>query len=166
MIRWRGCAVGAHRTLCGTFRSLAQFCCQRVQEDDAMATYLDERGNRVASEDTKRVVEETPVQARQGFLGRPVLMVLIGGLFLAMIAWGIAEIYGEAVDNDPATDVNQSTPAEPNTVVTPTDQRVINNTPPAGEQMHTAPTDRDPTAESSTGGDSQSVAPTGTEKTQ
>lgn len=30
---------------------------------------------------------ETPVEARQGFLGRPVLMVLIGGLALAMLAW-------------------------------------------------------------------------------
>ncbi|WP_332691206.1 hypothetical protein [Bosea sp. (in: a-proteobacteria)] len=30
---------------------------------------------------------ETPVEARQGFLGKPVLMVLIGGLALAIIAW-------------------------------------------------------------------------------
>lgn len=30
---------------------------------------------------------ETPVEARQGFLGRPVLGVLIGGLVLAVIAW-------------------------------------------------------------------------------
>lgn len=30
---------------------------------------------------------ETPVEARQGFLGRPVLMVLIGGLVLVAIAW-------------------------------------------------------------------------------
>ncbi|MCO5091951.1 hypothetical protein [Bosea sp. (in: a-proteobacteria)] len=30
---------------------------------------------------------ETPVEARQGFLGLPVLMVLIGGLVLAAIAW-------------------------------------------------------------------------------
>lgn len=131
-----------------------------------MATYKDERGNRVASEDTNRVVVETPVEARQGFLGRPVLWVLIGGLFLAMIAWGIAEMFGEAVDNDAASDVNQTTTTEPKAVVTPTDQKVIDNTPPAGEKMQTAPTDRDPTAESGTGGDSQSVTPSGTEKTQ
>jgi|GEM_PF-6123038 len=30
---------------------------------------------------------ETPVEARQGFLGMPVLAVLIGGLMLAGIAW-------------------------------------------------------------------------------
>jgi len=35
---------------------------------------------------------ETPVEARQGFLGRPVLMVLIGGLVLAMIAWLAVEM--------------------------------------------------------------------------
>lgn len=30
---------------------------------------------------------ETPVEARQGFLGRQVLMVLIGGLAFAILAW-------------------------------------------------------------------------------
>ncbi|TCR68237.1 hypothetical protein EV560_10264 [Bosea sp. BK604] len=30
---------------------------------------------------------ETPVEGRQGFLGRPVLAVLIGGLILVGIAW-------------------------------------------------------------------------------
>ncbi len=129
-----------------------------------MATYTDERGNRVASEDTNKIVVETSVEARQGLLGRPVLMVLIGGLVLAMIAWGISEMYGEAVDNDAATDVNQTSTSTPNAIVTPTDQKVIDNAPPAGEKMQTAPTDRDPTAESGTGGDTQSVAPAGTEK--
>lgn len=129
-----------------------------------MATYTDERGNRVASEDTNKIVVETSVEARQGLLGRPVLMVLIGGLVLAMIAWGISEMYGEAVDNDAATDVNQTSTSTPNAVVTPTDQKVIDNAPPAGEKMQTAPTDRDPTAESGTGGDTQSVVPAGTEK--
>lgn len=30
---------------------------------------------------------ETPVEARQGFLGRPVLLVLAGGLALVGVAW-------------------------------------------------------------------------------
>lgn len=30
---------------------------------------------------------ETPVEARQGFLGKPVLMVLCGGLLLTVVAW-------------------------------------------------------------------------------
>ncbi|MGO4175186.1 hypothetical protein [Bosea sp. TAF32] len=35
---------------------------------------------------------ETPVEARQGFLGRPVLVVLIAGLALAVIAWIAVEL--------------------------------------------------------------------------
>ena len=30
---------------------------------------------------------ETPVEGRQGFLGRPVLAVLVGGLLLVGVAW-------------------------------------------------------------------------------
>lgn len=131
-----------------------------------MSTYKDERGDRVSSVETQKVVETTPVQARQGLLGRPVLMVLIGSLVLAVIAWAIAGLYGEAVDNDAATGSNQATTTDTKARVTPTEQKVIDNTPPAGEGQQTAPTDRDPTAESGTGGDSQSVAPTGTEKAQ
>lgn len=127
---------------------------------------IDERGNRVASEETDKVVEATPVQARQGFLGRPVLMVLIGGLILAAIAWAIAEFYGEAVDNDATTETKQTISQDSNAIVTPTDQKVIDNKPAAGESLQPAPTDRDPTAESGTGGDSQSITPTGTEKTK
>ncbi len=91
-------------------------------------------------------------------------MVLIGGLVLAVCAWGIAGRFGEAIDNDAETTNQQA--IDTKAVVTPKDQNVIDNTPPAGEKMQTAPTDRDPTAESGTGGISQSVAPTGTEKTQ
>lgn len=130
-----------------------------------MSTYKDERGDTVSSSETQKVIEATPVQARQGLLGRPVLMVLIGGLVFAAIAWAIAGMYGEAVDNDAATETKQTT-TDTKAVVTPTDQKVIDNTPPAEETMQTAPTDRDPTAESGTGGDSQPVAPVETEKIQ
>ncbi|MCU4180690.1 hypothetical protein [Bosea sp. BH3] len=34
---------------------------------------------------------ETPVEARQGFLDRPVLMVLIGGLVLVTMAWIVVD---------------------------------------------------------------------------
>ncbi|PTM40952.1 hypothetical protein [Bosea sp. 124] len=30
---------------------------------------------------------ETPIEGRQGFLGRPVLAVLVGGLLLVGVAW-------------------------------------------------------------------------------
>ena len=129
-----------------------------------MAIYKDERGDTVSTAETEKVVEATAVQSRQGLLGRPVLMVLIGGLVLAAVAWAVAGQYGEAIDNDAATTKQQTTDTK--AVVTPTDQTVIDNKPPAGEKMQPAPTDRDTTAESGTGGDSQTVMPAGTEKTQ
>ena len=129
-----------------------------------MAIYKDERGDTVSTAETEKVVEATAVQSRQGLLGRPVLMVLIGGLVLAAVAWAVAGQYGEAIDNDAATTKQQTTDTK--AVVTPTDQTVIDNKPPAGEKMQPAPTDRDPTAKSGTGGDSQTVMPAGTEKTQ
>ena len=36
---------------------------------------------------------ETPVEARQGFLDRPVLVVLVVGLALAMVGWVVAEMW-------------------------------------------------------------------------
>lgn len=36
---------------------------------------------------------ETPVEARQGFLGAPVLMVLVGGLALAIVAWIVMDLF-------------------------------------------------------------------------
>ncbi|CAH1687704.1 hypothetical protein [Chelatococcus asaccharovorans] len=36
---------------------------------------------------------ETPVEARQGFLDRPVLVVLVVGLALAMLAWVAVELF-------------------------------------------------------------------------
>lgn len=130
-----------------------------------MTTYQDERGDTVSRAETQKVVETTPVRARQGLLGRPVLIVLIGGLVLAAVAWAVVGRYGEAIDNDAATQTKQSTTAGGSPAAAPADQQVIDNTPPAGEQMQPAPADRDPTAESATGGDSQSVTPSGTEKT-
>jgi hypothetical protein len=63
-------------------------------------------------------------------------------------------MYGKAVDNDAATEIDQTTTSTPNAVVTPTDKKVIDNSQPAGKQMQTATTDGDPTSESGTGGDS------------
>ncbi|OJF94436.1 hypothetical protein [Pararhizobium antarcticum] len=124
-----------------------------------MATYTDERGDTVRTEETNRKVEATAVEARQGRLGRPVLYVLVGGLFLAMIAWGAAEFFGEAVDNDAATEVTQPTTGT-STPATPDNQPVVDNTQPAGESQQTAPVDRDPTPETGTGG--QGAAPSAT----
>ncbi|WP_189347266.1 MULTISPECIES: hypothetical protein [unclassified Mesorhizobium] len=43
---------------------------------------------------TKIIPEE---KARQGRWGVNVLKILVAGLLLAFVAWGIAEIYGEVI---------------------------------------------------------------------
>jgi hypothetical protein len=48
-------------------------------------------------------------KARQGRWGWHGLRILIAALLLAFIAWGIAEIYGEKIDN--SAPANQSAPA-------------------------------------------------------
>ena len=47
-------------------------------------------------------------KAKQGRQGRPVLLVLIVGLLLAAVVWGVIEIYGTAIapenpSGDPAS---------------------------------------------------------------
>jgi hypothetical protein len=49
-------------------------------------------------------------RARQGLLGKPVLMVLIGGLLLAVVAWTAAEKWGESIDPQSGT-TTQTAPA-------------------------------------------------------
>lgn len=56
------------------------------------------------------VKEIPPKKARQGGTGTQVLMVLLGGLLLAVIVWGAVEIYGwsiapEQPSGDPSTPV-------------------------------------------------------------
>ena len=114
-----------------------------------MAKYLDERGEQVSTRDTDKQVDLSATQARQGLLGRPVLMVLIGGLVLAMIAWAVAEMFGESTDNDAATQVEDVAPAE--NEAAPANQGTVDNTPPAGEPAQPAPVDQDPTPQTGTG---------------
>lgn len=48
-------------------------------------------------------------KARQGRWGWHGLRILIAAMLLAFIAWGVAEIYGEKIDNN--APANQSAPA-------------------------------------------------------
>lgn len=92
----------------------------------------------------ERPVEVSPVEARQGFLGRPVLMVLVVGLILAMLAWAAAEFFGMAID--------RQTPSDAATVTAPAsnpaseNENVVNDNPPAGDVKETQPVLVDPTA--------------------
>ncbi len=52
-------------------------------------------------------------EARQARQGRPVLYVLLAGLLLALVAWGVAELYprgGNTVADVQSRDVTGSTP--------------------------------------------------------
>lgn len=124
-----------------------------------MATYLDNGQKQVDQQEGASV---PAVRARQGFLGVPVLLVLVFGLILAVTAWGIAGLYGEVIDDDASTSPAQVTTEKPK--VTPPNQGVVDNSSPENGNAQTAPVDRDPTPQSGTGGPSQIVTPTGTEK--
>ncbi|MBO9124052.1 MULTISPECIES: hypothetical protein [unclassified Rhizobium] len=56
-------------------------------------------------------VTETATEARQGSYGRPVLMVLVCSLVLALLAWGGVEMWGERQDTD--TNPTASTKQDP-----------------------------------------------------
>jgi hypothetical protein len=127
----------AHVETCGG----GSVCCQEAR------MVVNGRGNKVSPEDTNRRVKISGVEARQGPLGRPVLMVLVASLVLALIAWAGAEIFGESTDNDAATQIEETTPAAKDT-----DQGIVDNAPATGEQMQPAPVDKDPTPQTGSGG--------------
>src|SRR6218665_4136917 len=92
----QGTFTGCRRFQSGRFGELQSG--KPASGGDIMAQYIDERGDVVSTAQTNRREELTPVEARQGLLGRPVLMVLIGGLILAFLVSGGAEMWGESQD--------------------------------------------------------------------
>lgn len=90
-----------------------------------------------------RRVELSPVEARQGVLGRPVLYVLVVGLILAMLAWAASEFWGMSIDTQtPRAGTQVTVPAtEPVTE----NENIVNDNPPAGDKLETAPAVVDPT---------------------
>lgn len=56
----------------------------------------------------------TPTEARQGFRGKPVLIVLLAGLVLAMLVWIPAEWWGNSIaPNNPANEPTTETAPAP-----------------------------------------------------
>jgi len=104
-----------------------------------------------------RNIPET--KARQGGLGRPVLIVLLGGLVLAMVAWGIAELYGEQAKT-PATEQGDNAPASSSS--NPASSDPVQS---KADNVNVAPVDRNPkvdknpTPQSSTGGELPKTQP-------
>lgn len=86
---------------------------------------------------TERPVELTPTEARQGVLGRPVLVVLVVGLILAMIAWAAAEFWGMAIDTQTPADTPQAT--SPATEPASENENIVNNDPVPGEERQQEP---------------------------
>ncbi|AZO45649.1 hypothetical protein EJ076_33520 [Mesorhizobium sp. M7D.F.Ca.US.005.01.1.1] len=99
-------------------------------------------------------------QARQGPLGRPVLVVLIAALLLAIAAWGVAEIYGVVIKG-PSTDQQDSqAPAGTNPNPASTDPVQTQSDSVNSQPIDQNPkVDKNPTPQSSTGGDQQGVQP-------
>ncbi|MFB2553542.1 hypothetical protein [Ensifer soli] len=87
-------------------------------------------------------------EARQGRPGIPVLRILIASLVLVAIAWAGAAMWGESIDNDPATQVQQVAP--PADTTTPGNATVEGTVPG---------TTTDARPQSGTGGESQQTAP-------
>ena len=79
-----------------------------------------------------RPVEVSSTEARAGFLGRPVLMVLVAGIALAFIAWGAAEFF---VTNPTVDEPVASAPSEPAAV----DDTTTSSTRPADTEIKTTP---------------------------
>ena len=93
-----------------------------------------------------RRVELSPVEARQGLLGWPVLVVLVVGLLLAMIAWAASEYWGTSIDTQTPKDNTQVT--APATEPATENENVVNDNVPAGEKVEKAPAVVDPTTPS------------------
>ena len=87
-------------------------------------------------------VTETATEARQGSYGKPVLRVLVSALVLTMVAWGVAEFWGESIDTDPAATAST---APDSVTAQPKGPGTFDNNPAGGGSIPPKATDRDPT---------------------
>lgn len=81
-----------------------------------MSRYIDTDGKVKDAPIVDRTVERNATEARQGSTGRPVLVVLIAALILALVAWGVAEIYGFSIapeQPEPAASTSNNSDGEP-----------------------------------------------------
>ncbi|MBY3390357.1 hypothetical protein [Rhizobium laguerreae] len=111
----------------------------------------------------RRFVVETASKVRQGPWGRPVLMVLMGGLALVTIAWAVAEFWGESIDQDPQATVS----TQPDPINTqPARPNAFDDNPASGPARAPEATDRDPTPQANGGGPTMITTSSGAEKTR
>lgn len=124
---------------------------------------LDERGDPVSKTHDPDRTRYSATEARQGFLGRPVLTVLAVSLALVLAVWGAVEIWGSSTDREAGVDDTQTTSTTSGTSG-PDAETGFDADPPAGTTQENAPTDEDPTAQSGTGGESQTTTDDGSVK--
>lgn len=105
------------------------------------------------------MANEVPTnKARQGRTGTHVLYILIAGLVLAGVAWGIAELYGKQAKSPSTQQPGQNSPApasetSSDPAMSKTD--AVNGQPPD----QTTQVEKNPTPQSSTGGDQPRTPP-------
>ncbi|TPM29974.1 hypothetical protein [Mesorhizobium sp. B2-3-4] len=99
-------------------------------------------------------------RARQATLGRPVLFVLLAALLLAIVAWGVAEVYGVLI-KDPSTDQQHSPPAAMSGANPAANDPVQSKTDTMNSQPvdQNPEVDKNPTPQTGTGGDQQGTQP-------
>lgn len=112
---------------------------------------------------TATTVTESGTEARQGSYGKPVFIVLVCGILLALIAWGGVEIWGESIDRD-APSTASTTPDPIN--AQPSGAGTFDNNPADGSSRPPEATDRSPSPSGNGGGPTQVTTPSGTEKTK
>ncbi len=120
-----------------------------------MNKVVDERGDPISETHDADRHHFSANESRQGSLGVRVLAILGAGLFLTLLAWGGAEIWGGRNDTERTTAVDQVDP-QPSPEQTGSIE---------GKQGRvSAPKDIDPVAGSGVGVPTQQVSPDGTVK--
>lgn len=91
---------------------------------------------------------ETATRARQGSRGRPVLVILIVSVFLALVVWAAVEYsVFEPDENLPQNPQTQTAPVPQQ----PSGAESFDNNPANGRPVPPASTDRNPSPQDSTG---------------
>lgn len=105
-----------------------------------MAKSIDD-SNRHFERQAEPEVQLTATEARQGQLGRPVLMVLGISLVLVALAWAAVEFWGVSIAPDQPADpaTTSSTTADPLA-----GKNTFDNNPPADEKLEPVPAIKEP----------------------
>jgi hypothetical protein len=113
---------------------------RQSMKDTIMSKYLNQSDDNDQRQPTPTQAV-SPTKARQGRLGRPVLLVLICGLVLAMVVWFFVEMWGRAGEYDSKTTASTTGKT---TDVEPSGPRAFDNNPAKGPQRPPEAIDRNP----------------------